>query len=212
MARRKRPLFARWYPDAAARLEDRGLAAQRARLLAPLTGRVLEIGCGFGANFPHYPDTVTELVAVEPEEHFRDLARTRADELGLKAAIVEGTAESLPVESGSFDAVVATAVLCSVDSQADALTEIARVLKPGGALVGFEHVGSPGRARHATEKVLDAVLWTHLNGGCHLSRDTLGAIRAAGFDTEGMSVERFPFLPFPVSKSPHIVGQARKPA
>ncbi len=211
MARRKRPLFARWYPDAAARLEERGLGAQRARLLAPLEGRVLEIGCGFGANFPHYPDTVTELVAVEPEEHFRDLSRERADELGLKVTIIEGTAEALPVETGSFDAVVATAVLCSVDSQADALAEIARVLKPGGALVGFEHVGSPGRARHTTEKVLDAVLWTHLNGGCHLSRDTLGAIREAGFDTAGMSAERFSFLPFPVSKSPHIVGTARKP-
>ncbi|MDA1360060.1 class I SAM-dependent methyltransferase [Glycomyces luteolus] len=211
MARRKRPLFARWYPDAAARLEERGLAAQRAELLAPLEGRVLEIGCGFGANFPHYPDAVTELVAVEPEEHFRDLARARADELGLKATIVEGAAEALPVESGSFDAVVATAVLCSVDSQADALAEIARVLKPGGELRGFEHVGSPGRARHAAEKVLDAVLWTHLNGGCRLSRDTLGAIRAAGFDTGGMREERFAFLPFPVSKSPHIVGTARKP-
>ncbi|WP_205326397.1 class I SAM-dependent methyltransferase [Glycomyces sp. YM15] len=239
MARRKRPLFARWYPDAAARLEERGLAAQRARLLAPLEGRVLEIGCGFGANFPHYPEAVTELVAVEPEEHFRDLARARAGELGLKATVVGGTAEALPVESGSFDAVVATAVLCSVDSQADALAEIARVLKPGGQLRGFEHVGAPGRGRRApengheprrgalrggcapggapgrprpaTEKVLDAVLWTHLNGGCHLSRDTLGAICEAGFDTGGMSEERFAFLPFPVSKSPHIVGSARKP-
>jgi SAM-dependent methyltransferase len=212
MARRKRPLFARWYPDAAARIEERGLAERRRQVLAGLSGRVLELGCGFGANFPHYPEAVSELVAVEPEEHFRDLARARADELGLKVVIVEGTAEALPVESGSFDAVVATAVLCSVDDQAAALAEIKRVLKPGGALWGFEHVGSAGRARHTAERVLDAVLWTHLNGGCHLSRDTLGAIRAAGFDTAGVHEERFPFLPFPVSKSPHIVGSARKPA
>lgn len=211
MARRKRPLFARRYPEAAARIEERGLADQRARLLAPLEGRVLEIGCGFGANFPHYPAAVTELVAVEPEEHFRDLARARADEVGRAVTVVDGTAEALPVESGSFDAVVATAVLCSVDDQAAALAEIARVLAPGGALWGFEHVGSPGRARHAAEKAFDAVLWTHLNGGCHLSRDTLGAIRAAGFDTSGIRTERFAFLPFPVSKSPHIVGAARKP-
>lgn len=212
MARRKRPLFARWYPDAAARLEARGLAALRARLLAPLQGRVLEIGCGFGANFPHYPGAVTELVAVEPEERFRDLARARADDLALKAAIVEGTAEALPVETGSFDAVVATVVLCSVDDQAAALAEIVRVLKPGGILVGFEHVASPGRARHAAERVFDAVLWTHVAGGCHLSRDTLGAMRAAGFDTAGMREERLAFLPFPVSQSPHVVGSARKPA
>jgi SAM-dependent methyltransferase len=211
MARRNRPLFARWYPDAAARLEARGLAALRARLLAPLEGRVLELGCGFGANFPHYPDAVTELIAVEPEERLRDLARERADELGLKVTVIEGTAEALPVETASFDAVVATAVLCSVDDQAAALAEIARVLKPGGALVGFEHVGSPGRARRFGEKALDAVLWTHLNGGCHLSRDTLGAIRHAGFATDDLKTERLPFLPWPVSKSPHVIGTARKP-
>lgn len=211
MARRRRPLFARWYPAAAAELEPRGLAEQRARLLAPVAGRVLEIGCGFGANFPHYTDAVTELVAVEPEPNFRDLARERADELGLRVTIVDGAAESLPVESDSFDAVVATAVLCSVDDQAAALAEIMRVLEPGGALIGFEHLASPGRARRLGERVLDAVIWTHLNGGCHLSRDTRAAIEAAGFQTDDLRIERFAFLPFPVSKSPHLVGAARKP-
>lgn len=211
MARRKRPLFARWYPKAAAELEERGLAEQRARLLAPLSGRVLEIGCGFGANFPHYPAAVTELVAVEPEPNFRDLSRERADRLGREATIVDGTAEALPVENDSFDAVVATAVLCSVDDQAAALAEIMRVLRPGGILVGFEHVASPGGVRRAGERVLDAVLWTHLNGGCHLSRDTLAAIEAAGFQTDELRTERFAFLPFPVSQSPHLVGASRKP-
>ncbi|MEU6860616.1 methyltransferase domain-containing protein [Glycomyces sp. NPDC046736] len=211
MSRRRRRVFARRYPSAAAPLEARGLGAQRARLLAPVSGRVLELGCGFGANFPHYPETVTELVAVEPEPRFRDLSREKADDLGLKAAIVDGTAEALPVESDSFDTVIATAVLCSVDSQQDALAEIFRVLKPGGALVCFEHVGAHGDDPSLVERAFDAALWSPLNGGCHLSRDTLGAIEAAGFTTEGLRREHFGFLPWPVSRKPHLVGTALKP-
>ncbi|HEX2145028.1 MAG TPA: methyltransferase domain-containing protein [Glycomyces sp.] len=211
MARRRRRLFARWYPSAAAPLEERGLGEQRARLLAPLSGRVLELGCGFGANFEHYPQAVTELVAVEPEPHFRELSQRRAAELRWNVAVVAGTAESLPVESGSFDAVVATAVLCSVGDQAKALAEVDRVLRPGGTLVCFEHVGSANRAARFGEQIVDAVLWTHLNGGCHLSRNTLDAIAKAGFATDRMRIERFGFLPFPTRFSPHLVGAAVKP-
>ena len=211
MARRKRPLFARWYPKAAAGLEERGLGEQRARLLAPLSGRVLEIGCGHGANFPHYPDAVTELIAVEPEERLRDLAAEQAERLGLRAVIVDGGAEALPVESESIDTVVATLVLCSVQDQAKALAEIRRVLKPGGSLVCLEHVASANRAIRLGERAFDAVFWSHVFGGCHTSRDTRAAIAAAGLDTGELRPQRFPGLPFPLSTSPHLIGTARKP-
>lgn len=212
MARRNRPLFARWYPRMAASLEDRGLDEQRRLLLSGLAGRVLEIGCGHGANFRHYPGDVTEVVAVEPEERLRDLAREQADRSGLQAVVVDGSAESLPVESASFDAVVSTLVLCSVEDQAKALGEIYRVLKPGGHLVCFEHVGSANRAIRLGERAFDAVFWSHVFGGCHTSRDTRAAIKAAGLDTGDLQSQRFPGLPFPLSVSPHLIGVARKPA
>lgn len=211
MARRDHPLFARWYPRMAASLEERGLADQRGLLLSGLEGRVLEIGCGHGANFPHYPATVTDLVAVEPEEHLRDLARERAEGLGLQATVVDGQAESLPVESGSCDAVVSTLVLCSVQDQAKALAEIRRVLKPGGHLVCLEHVASSNRVIHLGERAFDTVFWSHVFGGCHTSRDTRAAIEAAGLDTSDLQPQRFPGLPFPLSVSPHLIGAARKP-
>ncbi|MEU6250782.1 class I SAM-dependent methyltransferase [Glycomyces sp. NPDC047010] len=212
MARRSHRLFARWYPKAAASIEDRGLGEQRARLLAGLSGRVLEVGCGHGANFTHYPEAVTDLVAVEPEESMRDLALARAEELGRKAVVLDGQAEQLSFENDSFDAVVATLVLCSVEDQGRALAEIHRVLKPGGRLVLLEHVGSANRNIRALEYLFDVVLWSHVFGGCHTSRDTGANIAAAGFDTAGLTPAKLPFLPYPLKVSPHLAGEARKPA
>jgi ubiquinone/menaquinone biosynthesis C-methylase UbiE len=211
MGRRSHRLFARWYPQAAASLEDRGLGAQRARLLAGVGGRVLEVGCGHGANLPHYPSAVTDLVAVEPEERMRDLARDEAERLGRQATVLDGQAERLPFENDSFDAVVATLVLCSVADQDRALAEIHRVLKPGGELVCLEHVASANRAVRAGERVFDAVLWSHVFGGCHTARDTGAAMRRAGFDMAGVEPQRLPYLPYPLKASPHLVGAVRKP-
>jgi ubiquinone/menaquinone biosynthesis C-methylase UbiE len=208
MTRRRRRLFARWYPRAAASLEDRGLGELRARLLAEVEGRVLEIGCGDGANFPHYTAAVTELVAVEPEAHLRDLARRRG--AVPPVAVIDGQAEALPVESGSFDAVVCTLVLCSVDDPDRALAEIHRVLKPGGVFVCLEHVASANRLIRMGERAFDAVFWSHVFGGCHTGRDTGAAMRRAGFDTAGLDQHRFPDLPFPLSVSPHLIGTVRK--
>lgn len=212
MARRSHRLFARWYPKAAESIEDRGLGAQRARLLAGLSGRVLEVGCGHGANFTHYPAAVTDLVAVEPEEALRDLAAARAQELGRDATVLEGQAERLAFENDSFDAVVATLVLCSVEDQGRALAEIHRVLKPGGRLVLLEHVASANRNVRALEYLFDVVFWSHVCGGCHTSRDTGANLAAAGFDTSGLEPRRLPFLPYPLKASPHLAGEARKPA
>jgi SAM-dependent methyltransferase len=211
MARRRRRLFARWYPGFAASLEPRGLGAYRTRLLAPLSGRVLEVGCGHGVNFPHYPDAVTELVAVEPEEHLRDLAREQAAALDREVTVLNGRAEALPFESGSFDSVVTTLVLCSVGDLDRALAEIRRVLKPGGALVCLEHVASANRAVRAGEHAFDAVFWSHAFGGCHTGRDTGAAIARAGFEAKGLNAKRYPDLPFPLSVSPHLIGSAHKP-
>lgn len=211
MPRRRRPLFARWYPGLAASLEDRGLGERRRRLLAGLSGRVLEVGCGHGVNFPLYPPAVTALAAVEPEPRLRGLARERAATVDVDVTVLDGRAEALPVESGSFDAVVTTLVLCSVDDPDLALAEVRRVLRSGGELRCLEHVASANRAIRWGEHAFDAVFWSHAFGGCRTGRDTLAAIRRAGLRTEGLAARRYPDLPFPLSVSPHLIGTARKP-
>jgi ubiquinone/menaquinone biosynthesis C-methylase UbiE len=173
------PLFARLYN----RVLAPGFARQggedlRRRLLADLSGTAVEVGCGDGANFEHYPDEVKRIVAVEPESYLRERAAAHSDE---RVELRDAMATGLPVGNGEADVVVFSLVLCSVDQPA-ALAEARRVLAPGGQLRFLEHVraSEPGLTRR-TQRVLDATVWPRLFGGCHVSRDTVGAIEAAGF-------------------------------
>lgn len=108
------PICARLYARQSQQADRAGLAARGAQLLAGLTGRVLEIGAGNGLNFAHYPPTVSEVVAVEPEPRLRELALSAARDAPVAVGVVEALAEELPFEDASFDAAVASLVLCSV--------------------------------------------------------------------------------------------------
>jgi ubiquinone/menaquinone biosynthesis C-methylase UbiE len=165
--------------------ERAGLADRRAELLADLTGEVLEIGGGTGLNLRHYPTSVTRLVVVEPDPH---MARRLRGKLGDVAAaipveVIEASAESLPFADDSFDAVVSTLVLCTVDVPERAVAEIRRVLRPGGELRLIEHVRDPEPGARAHMQDLLERPWGWVAGSCHPNRDTRATLEAAGFDT-----------------------------
>ncbi len=193
------PIFARLWPHLSGRIVP---PRRRRELLEGLEGRVVEIGAGDGPSFAHYPASVTEVVAVEPEPHLRALASTAADGLGFGVSVTDGRAEALPLASGSCDAAVSCLVLCSVSDQAEALAELRRVVRPGGRLRFYEHVVAGAPATRAVQRGLDASrLWPTVSGGCHLSRDTLAAIGRAGFEvgavrqfTSGPNAVGVPFL------------------
>ena len=171
---------------------------------------MLELGCGDGDHFRLFPATVTELVAIEPEENLLRRADAAATQAQCPVRVVPGFAEDLPADDGEFDAAVAAHVLCSVNDQAKALGELMRVLRPGGELRFLEHVRGEGRLHSGAQLAIQPV-WSLLGGGCHLARDTEQAIRAAGFDIE--RCERFEFVPNFLNKlsNPHILGVARRP-
>jgi ubiquinone/menaquinone biosynthesis C-methylase UbiE len=172
------------YDRVMAQTEAAGLGDRRAALLGQLSGRVLEIGGGTGVNLAFYPAAVTELVVTEPEEPMARRLEAKLSDATVPARVVRAPAESLPFEDGSFDYAVATLVLCTVSDPARALSELRRVLKPDGKLVYIEHVRSdrPGLARWQDR--LEPI-WLRIGHGCHPNRDTLSAIGAAGFSTEG---------------------------
>jgi len=204
------PIFARFYERVSASADRRGADRHRAELLAGLTGRVLEVGAGNGRNFAHYPSGVTEVLAVEPERRLRESALRTAAHARVPVRVVDGVADRLPAEDASLDAGVASLVLCTVPDQDAALAELRRVIRPGGELRFYEHVVSrrPGAAR--LERALDATIYPHLSGGCHLARDTLAAIERAGFEIR--SSRRFPFGPSALSPQvAHVLGTARRP-
>lgn len=204
------PIFARVYAQLSQRMEQRGGADHRRRLLAGLQGRVIEVGAGNGLNFPHYPTTVSTVLAVEPEAHLRALAQDHAQWTDVPIEVVDGLASRLPAADATFDAAVVSLVLCSVPDQIRALTEIRRVLRPNAELRFFEHVRADTSGLQRTQRVLDATIWPTVGGGCHTSRDTTAAISAAGFDIEAFDRFRFPETPVALPTSPHVLGIARR--
>src|SRR4051794_5882470 len=169
-------VFAAGYDRFMAGTEKASLHDMRRELLAGAQGRTLEIGAGTGANVDLYPAAVSELVLAEPAE---PMAR-RLEAKHPQATVVHAPAEALPFEDDSFDTVVSTLVLCTVDSPERALGEIERVLKPGGQLLFLEHILDPSGKWQAWQRRLTP-LQKRFACGCHLDRPTPDTIAARGF-------------------------------
>jgi ubiquinone/menaquinone biosynthesis C-methylase UbiE len=168
-----------------------------------LSGVVVEIGPGAGANLPYLGSGV-HWIGVEPNRYARPYLERAAGEAGVTHEVREGNAERLPVDAASADAVIGTLVLCSVEDIDGALREIRRVLKPGGRYVFIEHVAAPdGTWRRRLQRWVRP-LWRVIADGCRPDRETLRSIRAAGF----AHVEAEEFLAPVGLVAPHIAGTA----
>ncbi len=151
----------------------------RRELLAPLEGKVLEIGVGTGLTLPHDAAGV-ELSGIDPDaDKLVRAARRRGSHIG-PLTFVTGDGNALPFADASFDAVVISLVLCSVPEPRRTLAEVWRVLKPGGELRALEHVRAPNALLAASQRAI-APAWRLIAGGCCLDRDTVHDIVAAGF-------------------------------
>jgi ubiquinone/menaquinone biosynthesis C-methylase UbiE len=184
---------------------EKHFAPQRRKALAHARGRVLEIGGGTGFNLPHYPAYIEELVVTEPQAGMLARARRRAAGTGLRATMLQASAESLPFEDSSFDTVVTTLVLCTVDDVDRALAEIHRVLRPGGQLLFVEHVRSDDARRAKWQDRLERP-WMVLADGCHPNRATLERIEAGAFELA--DVERGELPKSPPLVRPLVSGRA----
>ncbi|MBX7270112.1 methyltransferase domain-containing protein [Micromonospora sp. Llam7] len=208
----RHPIFARVYELISVQMDRAGAAEHRRALTEGLHGRVIEIGAGNGRMFAHYPPTVTDVLAVEPEPRLRATAHAAARSAPVPIRVVDGLSEALPASDSEFDAAVTALVLCTVPDQPTAFAEIYRVLRPGGQLLFLEHVlAEPGNLRRA-QRIADVTLWPRLFGGCHTGRDTLAAITAAGFILGEVHRFRFPPNGPTTPASPHIRGSATRPS
>jgi ubiquinone/menaquinone biosynthesis C-methylase UbiE len=202
-------LFPVVYDRMIASTEKAGLGAHRKALLDVASGDVLEIGGGTGANLPFYGDGVLTLTVTEPERPMIRRLERRLQQDAPDALFLRAPAEDLPFEDASFDTVVSTLVLCTVDDQPRALRELWRVLRPGGSLLFIEHVRSedPKLARWQDRvRPLNA----RIGCGCQCNRATLDGITGAGFEVRRLVRDRLrhagPFI------SPLIVGAAERAA
>jgi ubiquinone/menaquinone biosynthesis C-methylase UbiE len=144
-------------------------------------GETLEIAIGTGRNFPFYSKEIS-LIGVELSPRMLAIARRRARELGIEADLRPGDAQNLPFPDASFDTVVATLALCTIPDYRRAVTEAARVLRPGGFLLLLEHVRSPLLPVQLLQYALNPL--SVLLGHDHLLREPLRHVEDAGLVVE----------------------------
>ena len=197
-------IFALVYDRLLAETERAGLADHRAVLLADATGRVLEIGSGTGANLAHYGSAVESLTVTEPEPAMLKRLRRRARDAAPTATVLRAPAEDLPFDDATFDTVVSTLALCSVDDQSRAVDELRRVLRPGGQLLFVEHVRAEDER---VARLQDRVNWLNrLIMGCDCNRPTLDTLRVNGFAIDRVVRTELPGAPS--FARPMVVGSA----
>lgn len=185
---------------------ERFAADWKRQLLAGLEGTVVELGPGTGVNLRYLDRERVRWIGVDPNPFMRPYLLREAERLGVAADCRMGTAYELPVEDASVDAVISTLVLCCIGDTQRVLSEVLRVLKPGGRLVFIEHVAAPSGSR--LRRVQDFVLplWKRIGDGCHPNRETGRELERAGFSS--VEYKRIT-APLPVV-SPQIVGVATK--
>ncbi len=189
---------------------SQGQVLKRRVGLIPLArGDVFELGCGGGINQQFYDaSAITSYAGIDPHEGLLESTRAEAKAKGWPADIREGVGEEIPFPDRFFDTVVCTFTLCSVEDPARVLSEMRRILRPGGQALFLEH----GRAPDAdVAKWQDRIepYWKPIAGGCHLTRPIGSAFRGAGFEVEPLGQGYLP-------KAPRFAGWnewgvARKP-
>jgi ubiquinone/menaquinone biosynthesis C-methylase UbiE len=200
-------IFAASYDRFMAPTEQAGLARLREALLVGAAGRVLEIGGGTGANLPFYGGGVSELVIAEPEEPMARRLERRLGGYRIPTSVVRAPAEQLPLDAESFDCVVSTLVLCTVEAPARALAEVRRLLRPNGQLLFIEHVRS-GDPRLARWQDRLRGPWAWIGRGCQCNRSTVETVRAAGFHLAELRQELL--LNAPAIVRPLAIGVAAR--
>ena len=193
------------------RTETEKIRELRKRVAGGARGRVLEIGCGAGANFDHYGADASEVIASDPNRYMVEIAGERAKKLGRVIEVREASAEALPFGDASFNTVVSTFNMCSIDRPEQGLAEIRRVLISGGEYRFCDHVRSEdNRVLAFWQDALTPIHRRILGAGCHLNRRTGSLIEAAGFGSVQIEYcKPLPTVPMAIYR-PHIVGVATR--
>jgi ubiquinone/menaquinone biosynthesis C-methylase UbiE len=186
--------------------ERGGMAKRRRELLNQASGQVLELGAGTGLNLPYYPDGIERLTLTEPAAPMLPKLERRLRKAHRDDRVVVASAEELPFDDDSFDTVVSTLVLCTVDDPRRAISETARVLKPGGKLLFLEHVRADTKRLARWQDRLHGP-WHAFAAGCHANRPTVELLRESPLEVDAVESDRWSWMPALVH--PLAIGEAR---
>ncbi len=182
-------------PLLSAAMGAKPISHQRKKVVPQATGDVLEIGMGAGHNLAFYDKAkITRLIGLEPHPKLRQRAAKRADEAGIAVEFTDLKAEDIDLPDASVDTVVVPYTFCTIPDVQQALTGIARVMKPGATLLFCEHGLAPD-AKVARWQARIEPLWKRLAGGCHLCRPIPELLAKGGFRVEGLETMYLPGTP-----------------
>ena len=174
-------LFARVY-DPIMHPFERGLFNRRKKLIAELSGTILDVGSGTGVNFKFF-NPGTRIIAVEPSTAMINVAKNKASQkyqIDFHNCGVTDLELNNQIPENSLDAVVSTLVMCTIPNPEQALANFSKWLKPGGKLVVLEHIHASKPANRRVQSLLNPI-WKTFSEGCTLTRDTDKMIKNAGF-------------------------------
>ena len=164
-----------------------GFQNKRSQIVPMAHGRILEIGIGSGLNFDHYNfDRVEEIIGVDPAVSSVAMARSRSSKYNSKISFIESSAESIDLESSSFDCVVIGYSLCTIPDPLKALAEARRLMKPEGSLLFMEHGLAPEQNIQKWQHRLTPS-WKKVAGGCNLNRNIEDLIKESGFQFKSLN-------------------------
>jgi ubiquinone/menaquinone biosynthesis C-methylase UbiE len=186
-------------------MRNKELRPFRERVVSAAEGRVLEIGVGSGMNLPFYRPPVREVLALEPAPRLMTMAKSASRATSIPVKFLEASAEAIPLDEHSVDTIVTTWTLCSIPLVPTALTEMRRVLRPGGKLLFVEHGLAPDEGVRRWQDRLTPI-WRRIGGGCHLNRPIRGMIEGAGFRIDRIETG---YIPGPKPMTFMYEGSAR---
>ncbi len=151
----------------------------RQQIFPALSGNVLELGVGTGVNLPLYGPQARVMGSDASKEMLGWAARRCVEAC---VGLAQSDVQRLPFADGSFDAVAASLLFCSVADPARGLGEVRRVLRPGGRLVLLEHTRGNGVGAWLTDTLHP--LWHTWARDCHLNRETARTVSEVGFQVQ----------------------------
>ena len=169
----------------------------RSRIVPQSSGDVLELGCGGGINMQFYdPAKISSFSGLDPSPGLLDRSLAAARAKGMSADIRGGIGEAMPFADASFDTLLVTFTLCSVDDQRQVLSEMRRVLRPSGKILFLEHGSAPDANVQKWQRRIEPI-WSRISGNCHLTRPIGAAYAAAGFNVMQLEKAYMPKTPRP---------------
>jgi len=185
-------------------MRNKEVTRQRAKIIPPLQGSVLEVGIGSGLNLRFYSPHVTRLYALEPSPELLRMAQPKAVNIPFPVDFLNESAQQISLADQTVDNVVVTWVLCSIPDPLMALREMKRVLRPEGKLVFIEHGLASDVTVQAWQNWLNP-LWQRMAGGCHLNRKIDDLISSAGFELTSLET-MYLAGPRPLTYTYHGIG------